>query len=119
MYFYFLNRNALSIFTSVLNIIFSYDPVGYGLPYNYLMFNDSREELVEICCQLLCVTLEFNISTVNSGNNENNLNEFRGNISSVSSDTDNDSSKDDHNKSNLFISYISRIHRDEVCNINF
>lgn len=93
----FKNQNALSIFTSLLNIIFSYDPVGYGMPYNYLVFNDSREELVEICCQLLCVTLEFNVSL-----GDDLSNELR-----------DDDSTDGPNKSNLFISYISRIHRDE------
>ena len=36
----------------------AYDPVGYGLPYNHLMFTDSRESLVESALQVLCVTLE-------------------------------------------------------------
>ena len=36
----------------------AYDPVGYGLPYNHLMFTDSRENLVESALQVLCVTLE-------------------------------------------------------------
>lgn len=61
------------------------------------MFNDSREELVEICCQLLCVTLEFNVSLGEDLNNE----------------LRDDNSLDGPNKANLFISYISRIHRDE------
>lgn len=93
----FKNQNALSIFTSLLNIIFSYDPVGYGLPYNYLMFTDSREALVEICCQMLCVCLEFNVAQ-----NPDLNDELR-----------DESSVETYSKSNLFISYISRIHRDE------
>ena len=36
----------------------SYDPVGYGVPYNHLMFSDHREPLVEIALQVLCVTME-------------------------------------------------------------
>lgn len=36
----------------------AYDPVGYGLPYNHLMFTDSREALVESALQVLCVTME-------------------------------------------------------------
>lgn len=89
----------MPLFTSLLNIIFSYDPVGYGLPYNYLMFTDSRETLVEIACQLLCVVLETNISINKDTNSEDQVEEknFEGS-----------------NRSNLFISYISRIHRDEV-----
>ena len=52
------NRHALPLFTSLLNIICAYDPIGYGIPYNHLMFNDSREALVEVALQLLCVSLE-------------------------------------------------------------
>lgn len=36
----------------------AYDPVGYGVPYNHLMFTDSREQLVEGALQVLCVTME-------------------------------------------------------------
>jgi len=52
------NRHALPIFTSLLNIVCAYDPVGYGLPYNHLMFADSREPLVEVALQVLCVSLD-------------------------------------------------------------
>ena len=92
------NRHALPLFTSVLNIIFSYDPVGYGLPYNYLMFTDSRENLVEVSAQLLCVILESNLA-INRGGEATSDEERNMDVSS---------------NSNLFISYISRIHRDEV-----
>ena len=43
----------------------AYDPVGYGLPYNHLMFTDSRESLVESALQVLCVTLENETSNQN------------------------------------------------------
>lgn len=46
------NRHALPLFTSLLNTVCAYDPVGYGLPYNHLMFNDSREYLVEVALQV-------------------------------------------------------------------
>ena len=41
-----------------MNIVCAYDPVGYGMPYNHLMFTDSREPLVEVALHVLCVTLE-------------------------------------------------------------
>lgn len=47
------NRHALPIFTSLLNIVCAYDPVGYGVPYNHLMFSDHREQLVEVAQQVL------------------------------------------------------------------
>ncbi|CAF0859628.1 unnamed protein product, partial [Brachionus calyciflorus] len=107
-------RHALPIFTSLLNIIFSYDPVGYGLPYNYLMFTDSREQLVEVSCQILCVLLETNIQLNRDQTDFQldekvfNTNEDDPNLSSPSSSSS--------NNTNLFISYISRIHRDEDFN---
>ncbi|VDL83007.1 unnamed protein product, partial [Nippostrongylus brasiliensis] len=45
------NRHVLPLFTSLLNVVCAYDPVGMGLPYNYLLFNDSREPLVEAALQ--------------------------------------------------------------------
>jgi hypothetical protein len=45
------NRHALPLFTSLLNIVCGYDPSGI-LPYNHLLFNDSREELVEVALQV-------------------------------------------------------------------
>ncbi|CAK5083693.1 unnamed protein product [Meloidogyne enterolobii] len=47
------NRNVLPIFTSLLNIICSYDPVGLGVPYNYLLMTDFREPLVKVSLQFL------------------------------------------------------------------
>lgn len=51
-------RHALPLFTSLLNVVCSYDPVGYGIPYNHLLFSDYREQLVEQALQVLIVTLE-------------------------------------------------------------
>ena len=51
------NRHALPLFTSLLNIVCAYDPVGYGVPYNHLMFNDAREPLVEIALQVRIVVM--------------------------------------------------------------
>ena len=44
-------RHALPLFTSLLNTVCGYDPAGI-LPYNHLLFNDSREELVEAALQV-------------------------------------------------------------------
>ncbi|CAB3400506.1 unnamed protein product [Caenorhabditis bovis] len=80
------NRHVLPIFTSLLNVVCAYDPVGYGLPYNYLLFNDSREPLVEISLQVLivCLDKESQPKTDESGYLDN-----------------------------YFINYLSRIHREE------
>ncbi|PNJ87717.1 HID1 isoform 4 [Pongo abelii] len=52
------NRHALPLFTSLLNTVCAYDPVGYGIPYNHLLFSDYREPLVEEAAQVLIVTLD-------------------------------------------------------------
>lgn len=39
-------------------MVCAYDPVGYGIPYNHLLFSDQREQLVEQALQILIVTLE-------------------------------------------------------------
>lgn len=39
-------------------MVCAYDPVGYGLPYNHLLFSDFRGQLVEQALQILIVTLE-------------------------------------------------------------
>ncbi|CAH8592156.1 unnamed protein product [Schistosoma intercalatum] len=46
-----VNRHALPLFASLLNVVCAYDPVGLGVPYNHLMFSDSREPLVEVALQ--------------------------------------------------------------------
>ena len=59
------NRHALPLFTSLLNIVCAYDPIGYGLPYNHLMFNDAREPLVEIALQVhVAVDITFAFESV-------------------------------------------------------
>ena len=65
------------------------------LPYNYLLFTDTREPLVEVAAQLLCITLDNNF--INDQNS-----------STISKTLDEDTC------SNLFINYLSRIHRDDV-----
>ena len=59
-----VSRHALPLFTSLLNVTCAYDPVGYGLPYNHLLFSDYREPLVEVAAQILVVTLDHDQPTV-------------------------------------------------------
>ncbi|XP_022092597.1 protein HID1-like isoform X1 [Acanthaster planci] len=91
------NRHALPLFTSLLNIVCAYDPVGYGVPYNHLLFADNREPVVEVAAQLLVVTLDHdNVHgqvppTVDAAD--------EGNEGGV--------------VENLFVNYLSRVHREE------
>lgn len=76
------------MFTSLLNTVCAYDPVGLGVPYNHLLFTDSLEPLVDVALQILIVTLDHDTSS-----------EIPAEEGSLGD--------------NLFINYLSRIHRDE------
>ncbi|KAM4664479.1 protein HID1 [Discoglossus pictus] len=95
------NRHALPLFTSLLNVVCAYDPVGYGIPYNHLLFWDSREPLVEVSAQLLIVTLDSDPSTTSGPSMD-------GTTTSTAMDEGESPSPD-----NLFVNYLSRIHREE------
>uniref|UniRef100_A0A8D3C787 HID1 domain containing n=1 Tax=Scophthalmus maximus TaxID=52904 RepID=A0A8D3C787_SCOMX len=86
------NRQALPLFTSLLNVVCAYDPVGYGIPYNHLLFSDYREQLVEQAVQILIVTLEHDAGSA-AGSALQAL--------------------DSAGPDNLFVNYLSRIHREE------
>ncbi|XP_056286281.1 protein HID1-like [Pseudoliparis swirei] len=91
------NRHALPLFTSLLNVVCAYDPVGYGVPYNHLMFSDHREQLVEQAVQILIVTLEHE----------------GGSPFSAALQAMNASETEPAGPENLFVNYLSRIHREE------
>lgn len=93
------NRHALPMFTSLINTVCAYDPVGLGVPYNHLLFSDSLEPLVEAALQILIVTLDHDTSYASNTSSA---------ASAAVSNSDETSVPD-----NLFINYLSRIHRDE------
>lgn len=81
------------MFTSLLNTVCSYDPVGIGVPYNHLLFTDTMEPLVEVCLQILIVTLDHDMT--------------------LNSPTSGAAYEEAAMGDNLFINYLSRVHRDE------
>uniref|UniRef100_A0A2M3Z249 Protein HID1 n=1 Tax=Anopheles braziliensis TaxID=58242 RepID=A0A2M3Z249_9DIPT len=100
------NRHALPLFTSLLNTVCAYDPVGIGVPYNHLLFTDTLEPLVEVCLQLLIVTLDHDITGNAAGTPGGQ--QTAGGQSPVGYVHDESTIAD-----NLFINYLSRIHRDD------
>ncbi|TNN71581.1 Protein HID1 [Liparis tanakae] len=90
------NRHALPLFTSLLNVVCAYDPVGYGIPYNHLLFSDYREQLVEQAVQILIVTLEHDGGVPHRPPSPSSIEEH-----------------ESAGPENLFVNYLSRIHREE------
>uniref|UniRef100_A0AAZ3S641 Uncharacterized protein n=1 Tax=Oncorhynchus tshawytscha TaxID=74940 RepID=A0AAZ3S641_ONCTS len=94
------NRHALPLFTSLLNVVCAYDAVGYGIPYNHLMFSDYREVLVEHAVQVLIVTLEHEAGPAAAQHSLDHSASAMEDMEPVGPD-------------NLFVNYLSRIHREE------
>ncbi|CAH8629825.1 unnamed protein product [Schistosoma rodhaini] len=122
-----VNRHALPLFASLLNVVCAYDPVGLGVPYNHLMFSDSREPLVEVALQILCITLEPDHMIPSPTYSNASFRDLNSSHSHSCSDVDeqlslngtgmtsrNSGNGDAWNSEmNLFVNYMSRIHRDE------
>ncbi|XP_035468004.2 protein HID1b isoform X1 [Scophthalmus maximus] len=99
------NRQALPLFTSLLNVVCAYDPVGYGIPYNHLLFSDYREQLVEQAVQILIVTLEHDAGSAAGSA----LQALDASGAPAAEEEEQESAGPD----NLFVNYLSRIHREE------
>ncbi|XP_018544974.1 protein HID1b [Lates calcarifer] len=98
------NRHALPLFTSLLNVVCAYDPVGYGIPYNHLLFSDHREQLVEQAVQILIVTLEHEAGSAASAALQ---------ALDASTSPSPEEEQEPAGPENLFVNYLSRIHREE------
>uniref|UniRef100_A0A3P9I4T8 HID1 domain containing b n=1 Tax=Oryzias latipes TaxID=8090 RepID=A0A3P9I4T8_ORYLA len=99
------NRHTLPLFTSLLNVVCGYDPVGYGVPYNHLLFSDSREQLVEQALQVLVVALEHEAGSSASAALQA--------LDASASPTADEEERGPAGPDNLFVNYLSRIHREE------
>ncbi|XP_035695425.1 protein HID1-like isoform X3 [Branchiostoma floridae] len=107
------NRHALPLFTSLLNIVCAYDPIGYGMPYNHLLFSDYREPTVEVALQLLIVVLDhdngqsaISVDGTTTGTAMDQGAEITREILAPQEGSQGE-------PQNLFVNYLSRIHREE------
>ncbi|XP_029943465.1 protein HID1-like [Salarias fasciatus] len=100
------NRHALPLFTSLLNVVCAYDPVGLGIPYNHLLFWDRREQLVEQALQVLVVVLEPEAGPAAGA-------ALRALSASPPPPPEEEEEPEASGPENLFVSYLSRIHREE------
>lgn len=121
---------VMTMLASLLNVVCSYDPIGYGLPYNYVMFTDVREPLVETSLQTLLVLIDYcyplTIDAPASGLHETVERTANEEISDGDTTNDNDqdlaapaattttpSTNTASQNTNIFQEYVSRIHRRE------
>ncbi|KAF7723641.1 hypothetical protein EC973_001783 [Apophysomyces ossiformis] len=50
---------VLALLCSLLNTACRYNPLGWGVPYNHVVFADTREQLVAVCLRVLLVILDY------------------------------------------------------------
>eukprot|EP01127_Copromyxa_protea_P004413 TRINITY_DN14278_c0_g1_i1.p1 TRINITY_DN14278_c0_g1~~TRINITY_DN14278_c0_g1_i1.p1 ORF type:complete len:860 (-),score=148.09 TRINITY_DN14278_c0_g1_i1:1-2259(-) len=53
------HKYASMLVTSLLQSIVGYDPIGWGVPYNHVLFYDVKEKLMERSLHLLCLLLDY------------------------------------------------------------
>jgi hypothetical protein len=49
-----------ALLCSLVNVVATYDPVGWGVPYNHIMFRDDHEVVASVALQVLNVLLQYN-----------------------------------------------------------
>ncbi|KAF9929155.1 hypothetical protein FBU30_001832 [Linnemannia zychae] len=122
---------TLAILCSLVNSALKYNPSGWGLPYNHIMFNDQRELLVMLCLQVIVVLLDYQVIEkpfipsvkgvkINEGAGDNynqgapTLYSPSGNATLESTVTQLQSQRTlDNTQKNQFRYYLSRLHRDQ------
>jgi hypothetical protein len=51
--------HTANLFCSLMSTVFTYDPVGWGLPYGGYFASGTEEDLVDVSLQVLCVLMDF------------------------------------------------------------
>ncbi|KAG9288895.1 hypothetical protein G9A89_019517 [Geosiphon pyriformis] len=79
---------VLALLCSLLNTAVKYNPAGWGVPYNYVVFTDPREILVTLCLQVLLVLLDYRAPScrINTGSDSNTIQSHR-RLSSIDPNT--------------------------------
>lgn len=52
-------NHTANLFCSLMSTAFSYDPIGWGLPYGGYFASGTEEDLVDVALQVLCVVMDF------------------------------------------------------------
>ncbi|CAE8659720.1 unnamed protein product, partial [Polarella glacialis] len=51
--------HTANLFCSLMSTVFTYDPIGWGVPYGGSFSSGSEEDLVDVALQVLCVVMDF------------------------------------------------------------
>lgn len=110
---------TLAILCSLINSALKYNPSGWGLPYNHVMFSDQRDLLVMLSLQVVVVLLDYQVidrpTSVHRSSVRVDSAASQGVTSSSSSPSptlQRSMSLEPGNK-NQFRYYLSRLHREQ------
>lgn len=59
--------HTANLFCSLMSTVFSYDPVGWGVPYGGFFASGSEEDLVDVSSQVLCIIMDFDPPSLKAG----------------------------------------------------
>ncbi|KAF9962928.1 hypothetical protein BGZ65_007164 [Modicella reniformis] len=109
---------TLAVLCSLINSALKYNPSGWGLPYNHVMFSDQRELLVMLCLQVVVVLLDYHVIEKPlslSGSSSTGIHIDDQSRSGVDQTTTAPSlaSPSESPSRNQFSHYLSRLHRDQ------
>ncbi|ORZ05293.1 high-temperature-induced dauer-formation protein-domain-containing protein, partial [Lobosporangium transversale] len=54
-------QRTIAVLCSLINSALKYNPSGWGLPYNHVMFSDERELLAMLCLQTIVALLDYRV----------------------------------------------------------
>ncbi|KAI8347275.1 high-temperature-induced dauer-formation protein-domain-containing protein [Mortierella sp. GBAus27b] len=112
---------TLAVLCSLINSALKYNPSGWGLPYNHVMFSDQRELLVMLCLQVIVVLLDYHViekphslstSSTSTGIRIDNQ-QMPGVDSTLSTSTGSTQAASVECAKNQFRYYLSRLHREQ------
>lgn len=109
---------TLAILCSLINSALKYNPSGWGLPYNHVMFSDQRDLLVMLSLQVVVVLLDYQVierptSVLHPGVRvDSTASQGVTSSSSPSPPLQRSMSLEPGNK-NQFRYYLSRLHREQ------
>ncbi|KAF9421945.1 hypothetical protein BGZ94_008699 [Podila epigama] len=103
---------TLATLCSLINSALKYNPSGWGLPYNHVMFSDQRELLVMLSLQVVIVLLDYQVIERPLGIS-NDLTGSQNSTSSLTQPSIQRTLSHEPGIKNQFRHYLSRLHREQ------
>ncbi|KAF9432090.1 hypothetical protein BGZ76_011274 [Entomortierella beljakovae] len=111
---------TLALLCSLINSSLKYNPAGFFMPYNHVVFTDQREMLVLMCLQVIVILLDYQVEkpellemTESNQNEDDSSGRSRRSSGSPTTPTSADSNRIEIIAKNQYCYYLSRLHREQ------